>query len=78
MKQQAAQVYFPVATYLQIKVLAKKENVSLASWIRDAVEEKAKKSQKHQKKITDWPTFKWGKKNDDTSNNIDKIAYDIT
>lgn len=76
MKQQAAQVYFSFPVYIHYKALAKKENKPLAVWLREAAEEKAKKSAKNRKKITDFPSFSWDDGENNVSERIDEIIYD--
>lgn len=74
MKQQAAQVYFPVGLYMQIKVLAAQEGKPMAAWMRDLAEKEVTKQFKKRKSLADMPVFSWG--NDPTvSQHIDEIVY---
>lgn len=75
MKQQAAQVYFSAPVYLHYKALAKMENKPLAAWLREAADEKAKKSGKNRKKMTDLPSFSWDDGENNISERIDEIIY---
>ncbi len=75
MKQQAAQVYFPFATYLEIKQMAVEENLPFAAWIRDAADQKIRAKRVKKKSLADMPTFSFG---DDPylSEHIDEVLYD--
>ena len=75
-KTQAAQVYFPVDLYLQMKALAAKENKALAAWIRDLALKELDKSQAKKQSFSDLPSFNWPGLPDDLSENIDASIYD--
>lgn len=72
-QNQAAQVYFPVESYLKIKQVAKKENKAIAAWIREAVEEKLEHYPEG-KSFSELPTFDWCV-DPATSQKIDEIVY---
>ena len=76
MKQQAAQVYFPKGRYLEIKMIAKNRNKSIAGWLRDLADREVKLEKKKKKTFRDWPTF--SRKVDDPylSEHLDDIIYD--
>ena len=74
MKQQAAQVYFPADLYLQIKQVAAEAGLPMAAWIREIVTEEVQKGQKRRKKLSELPSFTWGKETD-VSERIDEILY---
>jgi hypothetical protein len=74
MKQQAAQVYFPIGLYLQIKSIAASEGKPMAAWMRDLAEKEVVKQFKQKKSLSEMPTYSWG--SDPTvSQNVDKIVY---
>lgn len=75
-KIQAAQVYFPVSLYYEIKLIAEKEQKPLAAWIRDVVQKEVKAHQKGRAKLTDMPTFKLAGVEPDLSERIDEFIYD--
>ena len=75
-KMQAAQVYFPVDVYFEIKQIAQKEEKPLAEWVREVVLKEIKTHKKKRSKFSDLKTFSWEKKKHNTSENIDKILYD--
>jgi len=75
-KTQAAQVYFPIDVYFEIKQVASKENKPMAEWIRDVVIKEMKT--KGKKKFTTLPKFSWGKKKSNISEKIDEIIYGNT
>lgn len=75
-KTQAAQVYFPVDVYFEIKQVALKENKPIAQWIRDVVIKEMETKSK--KKFTTLPKFSWGKKKSNLSEKIDEIIYGNT
>lgn len=72
-KTQAAQVYFPIEIYVQIKQVAKSENKALATWVRDLVVKELDKGPKR-KKLTDLPSFKLNLPRN-ASETIDDILY---
>lgn len=74
-KTQAAQVYFPVDVYFQIKYVAKKADKPLATWIREVVMKELNKTSKKRKKFSDFPTFSGG--GGDGCQDIDKIVYGL-
>lgn len=74
MKQQAAQVYFPVGLYMQIKVLAAQDGKPMAAWMRDLAEKEVAKQFKKRKSLADMPVFCWGK-DPTVSQHIDEIVY---
>jgi|GEM_PF-2113029 len=75
MKQQAAQVYFPLPVYLQMKQIALKKGKPLAGWIREVMIEQVKKGTRKQKDFADLPTFTWAKDDPSLSEHIDDILY---
>ncbi|MEK7145839.1 MAG: hypothetical protein AAB802_01505 [Patescibacteria group bacterium] len=75
-KTQAAQVYFPVSLYYEIKLIAEKEQKPLAAWIRDVVKKEVKTHHKGRAKLSDMPTFDWKTGPADLSERIDEFLYD--
>lgn len=74
-KTQAAQVYFPVGLYLQIKEQAKLENKSLAKWLRDLALKELQKNNKKRKSLLDLPSYEWDDVDPHLSENIKKELY---
>lgn len=74
---QAAQVYFPVEMYIAIKEIAKDENKAIAEWIRDIISKELKKKQRKKVSLTDLPTFNWKTKENNISEKIDEIVYEL-
>lgn len=75
-KTQAAQVYFPIDVYFEIKQIASKESKPMAEWIRDVVIKEMET--KGKKKFTALRKFSWGKKKSNLSEKIDEIVYGNT
>lgn len=75
MKQQAAQVYFPLPVYMEIKVLAQKEGQPMAAWVRNVVMKEIKKKHPKRLKLSEMPTFSWPEKEQISPEDIDKIVY---
>ena len=75
MKQQAAQVYFPLPMYFQIKVIAKNENKAMAEWIRDTVTKAVEKKRKNKRKLNDLHSFSWKSDDIKLSEHLDDIIY---
>ncbi len=74
MKQQAAQVYFPIALYMQIKTIAAAEGKPMAAWMRDLAQKEVVKQLRKKKSLADMPVYSWG--DDPTvSQNVDQIVY---
>ncbi len=72
--QQAAQVYFPVSLYVQIKARAAEEGKPMAAWVRDLVAEEIEGVHKKKKPMSQMKTFSWS--DDPTiSQRIDEIVY---
>lgn len=75
-KTQAAQVYFPVDVYYQIKFISEREGKPMAAWIRDVVNKEVAKKRKKKMKMSDLPTFSHPGADPYTSEKIDEIVYD--
>ena len=76
-KTQAAQVYFPVDLYWEIKLIAGEEDKPTATWIRDVVTKEVEKARKKRKPFSEMPTFSNWKSDDPyISEKIDEIVYD--
>lgn len=76
MKQQAAQVYFPVTLYLEMKHIAKEEGLPMAAWVREIVEKEVRKKNSKKKSLIDLPVFDWAEGEPDLSERIDETLYD--
>lgn len=74
-KVQAAQVYFPVQIYIQIKQIALDEGKPMATWVRDLVVKEVKKKSPKRKTWADISTFSWPEKDHQLSQHIDDIIY---
>lgn len=75
MKQQAAQVYFPIGLYIQIKALAASEGKPMASWMRDLAEKEVVKQLKKRKSLADMPVYSFPDIETDISQRVDEIVY---
>lgn len=75
MKHQAAQVYFPVGLYMQIKVLAAQEGKPMAAWMRDLAEKEVAKQFKKRKSLADMPVYSFPGLETDISQRVDEIVY---
>jgi hypothetical protein len=73
---QAAQVYFPIEDYFEIKQIAQEEGVPLAAWIRKLALKEVKKHASKKSKFSDLPTFKWKGPQKNLSEHIDQVLYD--
>jgi hypothetical protein len=74
MKQQAAQVYFSLPVYMEIKEVAKQEGLPMATWVRNLVTKEIKKKNLKKLKFSELSTFSWpGAKT--TPEEIDEIVY---
>lgn len=74
-KTQAAQVYYPVQDYLEIKLIAKAQNKSLASWIRETTLKEVKRNKARRDKLSEMPVFDWPNAPRNLSEHIDDIVY---
>jgi len=77
-KTQAAQVYFPMEEYIEIKFLALKKGKTIAEWIREASREKKEKEIKKKKHtLYDLAGIIKTTPNEDCSDisEIDRIVY---
>lgn len=75
MKQQAAQVYFPLSMYLEIKQIALQEKKSMAAWVREVVEKEVKKVNSKRTSLIDMPTYSWASDDPYVSDKVDDILY---
>jgi len=76
-KVQAAQVYFPMHIYLQIKQIAADEGKPMAAWVRDIVTKEIVGKKKNAKKNA-WanvPSFSWPETDHRLSQHVDDIIY---
>lgn len=74
-KTQAAQVYFPIQDYLEIKLFAKAQNKSLASWIRETTMKAVKRNKVKKHKFSEMPIFDWPNAPRNLSEQIDDVVY---
>lgn len=75
MKQQAAQVYFPLPVYVQMKQIALKKEKPLATWIREVMTAVTEKEMRKKKDLVDLPSFIWAEDDPYLSEHIDDILY---
>jgi len=78
MKQQAAQVYFPLPLYMEIKQIALEEGVPFAALVRETMEKRVKKGSKKRKSLADLPTYSFPGIETDISQRVDEIVYGNT
>jgi hypothetical protein len=74
-KVQAAQVYFPMHIYLQIKQIAADEGKPMAAWVRDTVTKEIEEKTPKKKTWAEIPTFSWPETDHKLSEHIDDILY---
>lgn len=75
MKQQAAQVYFPIDLYMQIKVISTQEGKPMAAWVRDLAEKEVTKKMKKKKSLADMPVYSFPGIETDISQRVDEFVY---
>lgn len=75
MKQQAAQVYFPISLYMEIKQISGQEGTSMAAWIRELASREIKKKNLKKKSLANLPTFQWAEDEPNLSEHIDDVLY---
>jgi len=75
MKQQAAQVYFPVDLYMQIKLISAREGKAMAAWMRDLAEKEVTKKMKKKKSLADMPVYSFPSIETDISQRVDEFVY---
>jgi hypothetical protein len=75
MRQQAAQVYFPIGLYLQIKALAAEEGKPMAAWVRDLAEREVVKKSKTRLSLAEMPVYSFPGIETDISQRVDEIVY---
>lgn len=75
MKQQAAQVYFPIDLYMQIKVISAQEGKAMAAWMRDLAEKEVAKKMKKKKSLADMPVYSFPGIETDVSQRVDEFVY---
>lgn len=75
MKQQAAQVYFPLPVYIQMKQIALKKGKPLAGWIREVMMEQVETTIKTASDLADLTAFKWPDGDPSLSEHIDDSLY---
>ncbi len=76
MKQQAAQVYFSLPAYLELKSIAASHGKPFATWARDVLAQEAVKENLQKKSLADMPSSSWGGDDPYLSEHIDEILYD--
>lgn len=75
MKQQAAQVYFPLPLYMEIKQIALEEGKPFAALVRETMEKRAKKGRTKRKSLADLPTYSFPGIETDISQRVDEFVY---
>lgn len=75
MKLQAIQTNFPYATFIQLKIVAKRKKKPLAGWIREVMSRELEKENKTKKRLADLPTYSWDV-DPKLSEKIDEVVYD--
>lgn len=74
-KVQAAQVYFPMHIYLQIKQIAADEGKPMAAWVRNVVLNEVKKKNSKKNAWANIPSFSWPETDHRLSQHVDDIIY---
>ncbi len=76
MRTQAAQLYLPKPTYLQLKLKAKMEGKSFATWAKDVLEKELQNSGVIRKKnMSEMPVFSCPDLDPYLSEKIDEVLY---
>jgi hypothetical protein len=75
MKQQAAQIYFPLATYLEIKSIATAYGKPFATWARDVLVKEAQKENRKKTSLADIKFFDKSTNDPHLSEHINDVLY---